>query len=238
MRSPFLRKSNPANLALVGLTISSVSKCLLNKAIFEYACDSARAKRDRTATAKPGKRYSGARNRRNSAKPAADVVLSVSTLKHSIQRKSAHAAQQLNAAIAPVEEDPRENESDNVNHGSVTEARCLPVLGPLDQPCDETKSELETTSPLPSPHRQDPDMEASKDVAPDNETGCNHAPDALPELIRLGRRISSSLCIPMALSQQSGEWGSNASVSQSFHSRPSMPSVADTSDRERMASQD
>ncbi|CAM9465946.1 unnamed protein product, partial [Laminaria digitata] len=41
------RKSHPANLALLGVIISSLGKCFLNKVIFEYACESARAKRTR-----------------------------------------------------------------------------------------------------------------------------------------------------------------------------------------------
>ncbi|CAM9227980.1 unnamed protein product [Hapterophycus canaliculatus] len=44
------RKSNPANLALVGMTaVSSLAKCFLNKAIFEYMIKSARAKMQRKA---------------------------------------------------------------------------------------------------------------------------------------------------------------------------------------------
>ncbi|CAM9784359.1 unnamed protein product [Ectocarpus sp. 8 AP-2014] len=41
------RKSDPTNLALVGMTVSSLSKCFLNKAIFEYMVESARAKKRR-----------------------------------------------------------------------------------------------------------------------------------------------------------------------------------------------
>ncbi|CBN76188.1 expressed unknown protein [Ectocarpus siliculosus] len=41
------RKSDPTNLALLGVTVSSLSKCFLNKAIFEYMVESARAKKYR-----------------------------------------------------------------------------------------------------------------------------------------------------------------------------------------------
>ncbi|CAM9559967.1 unnamed protein product, partial [Ectocarpus sp. 4 AP-2014] len=41
------RKSDPTNLALLGMTVSSLSKCFLNKAIFEYMVESARAKKYR-----------------------------------------------------------------------------------------------------------------------------------------------------------------------------------------------
>ncbi|CAB1110862.1 unnamed protein product [Ectocarpus sp. CCAP 1310/34] len=41
------RKSDPTNLALLGITVSSLSKCFLNKAIFEYMVESARAKKYR-----------------------------------------------------------------------------------------------------------------------------------------------------------------------------------------------
>lgn len=42
-----LRKSNPANLALLGALVSSSAKCFLNKAIFEYMVESTRAKKAR-----------------------------------------------------------------------------------------------------------------------------------------------------------------------------------------------
>ncbi|CAN0124928.1 unnamed protein product, partial [Ectocarpus fasciculatus] len=41
------RKSDPTNLALLGITVSSLSKCFLNKAIFEYIVESSRAKKKR-----------------------------------------------------------------------------------------------------------------------------------------------------------------------------------------------
>lgn len=51
LRSNFraLRKSDPANLALLGTLVSSLSKCFLLKAIFEYMVQSARAKKARLA---------------------------------------------------------------------------------------------------------------------------------------------------------------------------------------------
>lgn len=41
------RKSDPANLALFGFLVSSLAKCFLHKAIFEYMVESTRAKKAR-----------------------------------------------------------------------------------------------------------------------------------------------------------------------------------------------
>lgn len=51
-----LRKSNPANLALLGVLVSSSAKCFLNKAIFEYMVESTRAKKARQIASAQWKR--------------------------------------------------------------------------------------------------------------------------------------------------------------------------------------
>lgn len=64
-----VRKSNPANLALLGVIISSLGKCFLNKSIFEYACESARAKRVRAEIARRNQSWSVTQSKAKSPPP-------------------------------------------------------------------------------------------------------------------------------------------------------------------------
>ncbi|CAM9889118.1 unnamed protein product, partial [Scytosiphon promiscuus] len=77
------RKSNTANLALVGITVSSLAKCFLNKAIFEYMMKSARAKMQRKAAATQMHN-----NPLSTMKPMVHLVSSLRTMREAKGRNS------------------------------------------------------------------------------------------------------------------------------------------------------
>lgn len=91
----FPRKSHPANLALLGATLTSIGKCFLNKAIFEYACESARAKRIRAEAARRNQSWSV----KSRVKSSGSITLPAHQPSSRPQHKSPHPA----TKISPTE---------------------------------------------------------------------------------------------------------------------------------------
>lgn len=233
----FTRKSNPANLALLGVTISSIGKCLLNKAIFEYACESARAKRDRAALAR--------RHRRRSTKPIADMIMSVRSLHSTVKLKAAlslkHSKMMTMMMISPVEEEgPGEHSpphyADSAGVAGVPPSP-LPDAAPDNEPRGETESKGETASPCPSTHRADAKPSGGEGVASNgnDETSWRRSSMGVPGLLGVGRRMSSALCLLDPLSQRGDETRSNAETTPP---RPTVRTRPGTNECKSVTSED
>ncbi|CAN0470172.1 unnamed protein product [Ectocarpus sp. 12 AP-2014] len=97
--SSLTRKSDPANLAIVGVSVSTLAKCFLNKAIFDYMVVSSRAKgaRQVVSSRAKGTRQEGALHRR-ALVPSVPVLIPVS------QRRT----WKLSVAIDDDEDNPPE----------------------------------------------------------------------------------------------------------------------------------
>lgn len=99
----FLRKSEPANLALLGIIVSSFSKCFLHKAIFEYMVQSARAKKARLAASARLTRMPA-----STLRPAVHLVASL---------RSMRANKEKNRGVVPTEHsDVKPITSGNAEH--------------------------------------------------------------------------------------------------------------------------